>query len=514
MNGRKMRKKMDILKGRKWQACLFFLLSFSLFILNSPQSIAQNYPIYVTPMLTPPYSLRLADYITPGSQRLVVQIMVKDLTVSNLPVKLHIKMESAGITVETPVSITTLPVYLNGGQVQILFGDDLADYFNINNLQMKGYSRDTYRKTGQLPDGFWKISVEALHFGTGRVISNTGTASAWMATGKPPQLRSPENGAEMGQNPGMPLVFSWLPVNTGIPMFGGSVQYSIEMWEMRVPGVDPYVATAAMPVFYTAVQSAGTAHVVQTSALLMEPGMTYAWRVTAFDPSGFIPFENDGHSEVRTFTYQSRCDSVSDFKSQVQLRRAGFQWQPAANHTRFNVEIRNPKNGWSGSSEAFDNKIVYELDYGDIYQMRVQAVCNADPANTSDWTGWRTVSIPEPKPKAETECPDCECKDTDDVLPELTNFTIRKDLHAGDTIIDRRGTTRFIIKSVTPTGDGVYKGIFLFWAELWRVKFICEYWDLSVNTDNVIVKMDFESVYDPTFVADVDKIQEKITELA
>jgi hypothetical protein len=104
----------DIVKSfRKRQACLFFLLSFSLSILNCQLSIAQNYPIYVTPMLTPPYSLRLADYITPGSQRLVVQIMVKDLTVSNLPVKLHIKMESAGITVETPVTITTLPVYLN-----------------------------------------------------------------------------------------------------------------------------------------------------------------------------------------------------------------------------------------------------------------------------------------------------------------------------------------------------------------------------------------------------------------
>ncbi|MDR0712788.1 MAG: hypothetical protein LBF89_00775, partial [Bacteroidales bacterium] len=257
----------------------FLILHFQFSIFNCS---AQTYPVTVNTLLTPPYSLRLSDYSQPGSQRLTVQVRVSDLNVSNLPVRLHVKMESVGVTIETTPNIVVTPVFLNGGQLHLFFGDDLAEYFDPANLQFKGYSRETYRRTGQLPDGFWKISMSVVHLGTGRVVSNAGSASAWMATGKPPQLRSPENGAEMGQNPGMPLVFSWLPVNTGIPMFGVSVQYSIEMWEMRVPGVDPYVATAAMPVFYTAVQSAGAAHVVQTSALLMEPGMTYAWRVTAF----------------------------------------------------------------------------------------------------------------------------------------------------------------------------------------------------------------------------------------
>jgi hypothetical protein len=51
-------------------------------------------------------------------------------------------------------------------------------------------------------------------------------------------------------------------------------------------------------------------------------------------------------------------------------------------------------------------------------------------------------------------------------------------------------------------------------GEIWNLKFICEYWDLSVNTDNVIVNMDFESVYDPTFVMDVEEIKEKVDKLA
>ncbi|GHT12306.1 hypothetical protein AGMMS4956_06690 [Bacteroidia bacterium] len=490
------------------------ILLFCCYLFFSAIGQAQNYPITVTTTLLPPYSLRLADYVAPGSQRLMIQLAVNDLNVVNLPVKLHIKMESVGVTIETPVTIAVIPIYLNGGQVNFLFGDDLTDYFNINNLQFKGYSKDTYRRTGQLPDGFWRISVDVLHFGTGRVISNTGTASAWMATGKPPQLKSPANAADMGQYPGMPLVFSWLPVNTGVPMLGGNVQYTFEMWEMRIAGIDPYVATAVMPLFYSSTQTGLTSHIVQAAALMLEPGMTYAWRVTAADPAGFIPFENNGHSEVRTFSYQSKCDTVSNFVASTQLRRGTFQWQPAANHSSFNLEVLDPGRTLPRSSLSYDNKIVYnDLDYGSVYQMRVQGVCNADPTNVSDWTGWRTIRIAERK-KDENACPECECKDPSDVMPEITNWTLRKDLRAGDTIIDRRGTTRFIVKSVTPQGDGVYKGIFLFWAEIWNLKIVCEYWDLSVNTDNVIVKMAYESVYDPTFTMDVDKTKEKIDKLA
>jgi len=496
---------------RTWKRFPLYLL-FALFF-HYQLSCAQTYPVYITPTLLPPYSLKLSDYSRMGSQRLMITIRVNDIKISNLPVKLHIKMESAGVTIETMPTLTTLPIYLNGGGVQVLYGDDLANYFNINNLTFKGYSKEAYRSSGQLPDGFWRFTVEALHYGTNRVVSNSGTVTAWMAVGKPPQLRSPEEGAEMGQIMSMPLVFSWLQSNTGIPMAG--VQHLFEMWEMRVPGVDPYVVAASMPVFHSEPVYGGAVMLTLTPAsMLMEPGMRYAWRVTAFDPAGLLSFDQDGHSQVRTFTYQSKCDTVRNFTAGNRLNRMTFQWDPAPNHTSFNTEMHNPDNEWQTASTTYLNKIEYNnLDYGKRYRMRVQAVCNGDMQNTSEWTAWRMASIPMPVTRAKDECPECGCSD-EPVTEEVTNFTVSHDLKAGDTIRYVKGATRFIIESATPQDENLYKGVFLLWWQQVGLKIICEYWNLSINTDKEVLRMNFKSIYDPTFSLDVAKIQENIDKLA
>jgi hypothetical protein len=50
--------------------------------------------------------------------------------------------------------------------------------------------------------------------------------------------------------------------------------------------------------------------------------------------------------------------------------------------------------------------------------------------------------------------------------------------------------------------------------EIWNVKFLCEYWDLSVNTDNVMIGGDYESVYNPQFLLDVDAAKNFVDSLA
>jgi hypothetical protein len=87
-------------------------------------------------------------------------------------------------------------------------------------------------------------------------------------------------------------------------------------------------------------------------------------------------------------------------------------------------------------------------------------------------------------------------------------------LQPGDIISNAAGSTRFILKTVTPQSDGVYKGLLWFWMEIWNLKILCEYWDLSVNTDNVIVKVDYESVYNPQFLLDADAAKEYMDNLA
>ena len=471
---------------------------------------AQPNPIYVTSALTPPYSLTLSDYVKPGAQNLVATIMVNDVSITNLPVRLHLKIETtAGVGIENIPNMTTTPIYLSGGQLTVLFGDDLSDYLNINNLQFKGYSRDEYRRTGQLPEGFYRFTVEVRHFHTGRPISNQGSVMAWIATGKPPVLKTPLEGAELGTIPGMPLTFSWQPASVGVPATG--IQYTFEMWEMRIPGISPYVVAASMPVFHTETLSATTLTILPAS-LFLEPGMNYAWRVTAFDPSGRVPFAEKGQSELRTFVYQSKCDCVNDFVIEQRGRNAVIRWTGAANQTSFYVEVENPDTDYSTRQQLFNNRMeLYNLEDGKKYNIRVQAVCNNNEDNTSDFTEWQTLAIPEPRPISE-DCPECGC-DAEFTESKITNFELRKDLQPGDIVVSRDGSTRYILETVEQQGDGIYKGLFLLWWEYYRVKIICNYWDLSVNTDNVIINFGFESVYDPQFLLDVDAAKDYLDDL-
>ena len=79
---------------------------------------------------------------------------------------------------------------------------------------------------------------------------------------------------------------------------------------------------------------------------MLEPGIKYAWRVTASDVGGLVSFEQDGESEIRTFTYKALCDSVTELKAISTGKKGSFSWTPGSNHTSYNVEVRNQTSGW------------------------------------------------------------------------------------------------------------------------------------------------------------------------
>ncbi|GHV64321.1 hypothetical protein FACS1894199_02290 [Bacteroidia bacterium] len=489
---------------------LYKLLLTLLIACASLTANGQGNSVTVAVSLTPPYSLVLSDYAKPASQQLVTTIMVNDMRIVNMPVRLHIKMETAtGVTIETAPNILVNALYLSGGMTHLLFGRDLAPYFDINNLTFKGYSKEDYRRTGQLPEGFYRFSVELRHFITGRPVGNPGKAMAWIAIGKPPTLKSPEDKAELGQIQGAALTFSWIPTIVGVP--NGGAQYKFELWELRIPGINPNVIVQSMPAKYTATQMHSTL-IVHPTEMFLEPGMNYAWRVTASDIAGMLPYAQDGHSEVRTFTYQCKCDSVTNFTVKRVGKQATFKWEPAANHTSFNVEMDNPGSDWTRKEQTFNSQATLNFAEGKTYRMRIQSICNGNAENASPFTNWLSVTIPVPKPIAE-DCPNCVCENPVPE-PKVTNWELRQDLKPGDTIHTPSGKTRFILKSVNLQPDGSYKGLLLVWIEIWRIKILCEYWDLRVNTDNQKVMGKYESIYDPTLLLDVGATEKYVDDLA
>ncbi len=492
---------------------LLILLTFACLVLKFSVQAQQNYPVSCTPVLTPPYTLHLSDYCAMGSQKLMIYLHANDLNISRLPVKLQLKIETTGITIETPPTLVTTPIYLDGGATTVLFGNDLSDYFNLNKLNFQGYSKEAYRKSGQLPEGFYRISISVLHYQTLRVISNVGVISTWIAIGKPPALKFPLNDDYIGENAGMPVTFSWLPGNVGSPAAMGNIQYRIQLWEMRIEHMNPNIVMATLPDFFEA-NTFNTAYTFYPNTVPMEPGMRYAWRVTASDITGLVPFEQNGESEIRTFIYKAPCDSVTRLQGQVSGRNGKFTWEGKPNQTSYNIELRNPANAWIKTSETYENSAsFFNLDYGSIYEMRVQSVCNNDPSSLSDFTAWKQVKVPAPQPAYDTtSCPNCGC---DDNIPSVTlsNFDLRTNLAVDDTISNKTHTTRLIIKEITGNHNGTYEGICLFWAEIWNLKTPCNFWNLQVNTDNVFVNLNLESINDPAFMLDVDSLVADFNEL-
>ena len=129
-------------------------------LLLSLTAAAQRYPVTVTPTLLPPYTLNLSELTAPASARLMATITVNDLTASNLPVRLHFKLESTGITIESIKTAAVAPIFLGGGETLVLTGSDMAQYLRLDNLDFRGYSKEQYKWAVGHESAIWHKLVE------------------------------------------------------------------------------------------------------------------------------------------------------------------------------------------------------------------------------------------------------------------------------------------------------------------------------------------------------------------
>ncbi len=470
--------------------------------------MAQRYPVTVTPVLLPPYTVNLADLVEDkGKPKIMTTIMVNDLTVKNLRVRLHVKMESSGVTIENIKNTAVSPMFIGGGETRILTGIDLAQYLKLDNLEFHGYSKEKYLQTGQLPGGLWRLTIEIQDFDSGRQLSNRGMFTAWVSVYDPPQLLAPRDNVEAPDNASLPLVFSWLASkHTGgiVP-----VQYKLEVWRLNMEYLPAQTWVESQTPIYTATTSA-TSFTAIPAALNLEPGQRYCWRVTVIDPTGQAQINKDGESEVRTFVYQHTCPDVTDIDISVNNTRVDFSWNGSSQHSYYQVDLVD-MNGSSTLKDCYDTRFTYyDFERGSNWKVSVKAVCPG--GLESDWATYQDFSIDPPgtTPTVE-ECPDCGCAEAPE-QQTIENQNL-KELKANDTIVNRTGRTRFIIVNATDNGDGSYNGQFHLWLELWKVKVLCDYTDLKVNTDGVILDGQWRSVNNPALMINTAELASTVVQL-
>jgi hypothetical protein len=222
-----------------------------------------------------------------------------------------------------------------------------------------------------------------------------------------------------------------------------------------------------------------------------------------------VPFEQDGRSEVRIFTYLSKCDAPANLRVEQKGKDAVYTWDADSKHTSYTVEAENVTTGFNNIYTLYDNKKTLKgLEYGHEYRLRVRAVCNNNDMYPSDFSDWKTFRlVPPPQRENNFECGEIDKS----AIPPITNQELRRDLKEGDIIFDPLTQTNFRIKTAEETSSGVYKGLFYFMLETAGIEFLAQYEKLRVNTDNIYLYGEWETVRTLGFVADVDAITDALT---
>lgn len=277
------------------------------FILKS-----QTFPVSITTQLTPPFSGFIPDYSSAGNDKLKVLMLFNDFTKPSYNVKLKIKIDGQGITIQSKPFYFEGPFTLEPGVPMMIGGSDFGGLLNTNNLDFSGITKAQYEQRKVLPEGFYSICITAYDYNNPNniVVSNVSYAYGMMILSDPPYLNIPTCGGSIATVNPQQITFNWTPVNQGSPNSAFQTDYVFELFEVRPPNQNPNNIVQTLPPIFTKTTSLTSLNYGITEPPLVN-AMQYVWRVRAVDQSGRDLFKNNGYSQVCTFTWGSAYTGAS-----------------------------------------------------------------------------------------------------------------------------------------------------------------------------------------------------------
>lgn len=297
------------------------------FILSVLVTVGQQYPVKVVPQLLPPYTLILSDYYSGTIPKLSITLINTDLQQPLVNVRLRMTIKNGGSIIARSKDNQSYPIItLLAGVPQRVSLNDLAPYFNPANLNSSGAIQ------GVLPEGSYEFAFEVLESNTGAVISNTGSAYAFITLNDPPFLNLPLQNVKLINN--QPIVFTWTPRNQSDPNSAFTTEYEFQIVENWAG----YLGAAfdnSQPLFTTTTNAPVFVYGPASPQLI--PGKFYVWRVRARNKNGIDyqnTFKNNGYSEIRWFKYeQAPCPPVQGLQSFVQTNTGDLRISWIAGNT-------------------------------------------------------------------------------------------------------------------------------------------------------------------------------------
>ncbi|HZV71095.1 MAG TPA: hypothetical protein VFG10_16185 [Saprospiraceae bacterium] len=289
----------------------YLILLYINFLFIGHSVFAQN-NVVVSILIPPPYSPYLNDYLQ-YENRMVIQL--QNTTSQSVSIKLLGSIEGDnGISLVTnadylpPTPITIAP----GGTFRIPASTRSRSFFDPDHLDFNGPPelKTQILKDGILPEGNYMICLRAFDYQNDTPLSEespSGCALLPISYPTPAELVAPECESEFDQS--LPF-FQWtLPGgNTG----ASAITYDLFIVEW-LKGSNPQ-DLIQLAVDY----NAGNAIIRRNLSSpayqysMIDPGLkdgvTYLWVVQAKDRFNHVTFENNGLSEVCSFTYRRNFD--------------------------------------------------------------------------------------------------------------------------------------------------------------------------------------------------------------
>jgi hypothetical protein len=335
---------------------------------------------------------------------------------------LRIRLKGIGVVIEnTPDFYTSSPITLLPGVPVMLSGAMLRENFKYENLSAQGVDLEALYAGLSLPSGFYQWEITAF-LADQRQVSNVGMAMMTVFKNNPPQITFPQNNAVLMNTGFQSINFTWMPRHRYSTNAAAGTIYTFKIYEIPTDDneeTDPNVIvnSGVLPLFST--QSFSTNYTYKPSDPILVPGRRYVIQVQAADINGQDEFENNGLSEVSTFSFgnpseapaMKLCKKPSNFLAEkLDEQSVQLTWQETNGETPIDylVSYKTENEGiWTERIVQEQSLTLIQLAPAK-YQFRVSARCTYD--NKSAFTTPESIELS--KPEAEKEIPEAEPQDT------------------------------------------------------------------------------------------------------
>ena len=373
------------------------LISLGTLLIAAKASQAQQvFPVLANMQVNPPYSPYLSDYTAAGTNKLQLNLFLKDLTKTNYQCRLRLKIEGLGITIQSKNDFPVVPLTLNGGELGTFSGSELASYLNPQNLVFQGIDETEIRRNGgKLPEGLYRFTIEVQDYYRRTVVSNAALAVMPIFLAYPPIINLPLNGSRVTATEPQNVIFQWTPRNAASTSSAYNTAYNVKLVEIIPAGRDANDAIrSSRPIYETYTDR--TMLVYGPAEPTLTPGASYALQVQAIEVEGRELFVNNGYSEVVRFTYGERCPTPPS----VTLELAGtnavkVSWAIMPGQQAFSIRYRqagNPTAQWFEKETYTSSETIDGLRPSTSYEFQVKAQCTY---GYGDYSETQTFNMPD-----------------------------------------------------------------------------------------------------------------------